>query len=70
VEQKLKQVMEAFAAETNRRKDIEQQMGEIGERRGELEAVLANNSQVQAQLRQELETSQKTTAVTTGELPR
>src|SRR5205807_2006237 len=59
VEQQVKRLMEALAAENHRRENAEQQAVEIGQRRSELEAELGKNKQTQAQLRQELETLQK-----------
>jgi len=51
VEQQVKGLAEKLAEETRRREGVEQQAGEIGQRRSDLEAELAR-------LRQELETSQ------------
>ena len=50
---------EALAEETKRREGAEQQAGEIGQRRSELEAELAENKQAQARLRQQLEEVQR-----------
>jgi chromosome segregation ATPase len=58
VEQKVTELTEALTQETRLRKGAEQQAGEISLRRDELETELAKNTQVQAQLRNELEESQ------------
>jgi len=55
LEQQVKRMAETLAEETRRRQGAELQAGEIGKRRIELEAELANNQQVASTLRQELE---------------
>ena len=57
--QRVKQLTETLAEETNRRQGAEQQIGEISQRRSELQARLAENKQAQEQLRQELQAAQK-----------
>ena len=48
-----------LAEETKRREGAEQQAGEFGKRRSELETELEQNKQAQARLRQQLEEVQK-----------
>jgi len=59
VEQKVKLLTEKLATENQRPQGGEQQAGEIGKTRSELEAELAENKQIQARLRQQLEETQK-----------
>src|SRR5207249_7616502 len=57
--QKVASLTELLAQETKRREGAEHQAGEVGKRRTELEAELAQNKQAQARLRQQLEEIQK-----------
>src|SRR5262249_28460048 len=57
--QQVKRLTEALTEEAKLRKGAEQQAGELGLRHSDLEAELAKNKQAHAQLRQELEASQK-----------
>jgi chromosome segregation ATPase len=52
--QQVKRLTETLGAETTRREDAERQTSEIGQRRSELEAELAQNKQAQARLQQDL----------------
>jgi chromosome segregation ATPase len=57
--QRVKRLTNALAKETRRREGAEQQAGNIGQRRSELEAQLAESQQTQARLHQELQESKK-----------
>src|SRR5262249_40310208 len=59
VGQKVAALTEALARETRLREDAEHHANEIGKHRAELETELAQNKATQAELREQLETSQK-----------
>ena len=59
VEQKVKFLTERLATENQHPQGGEQEAGTIGKSRSELEAELAENRQIQARLRQQLEETQK-----------
>ena len=59
MEQEVRRLTEALAAESRLRVGAEQKAGEIEKHRAKLEAELAGNKQALEQLRQEMETAQK-----------
>ena len=59
VDEQVKSLTQALAAETKRSETAEQQASEIGQRRGALEAELAASNQTQAQLRDQLTQQQQ-----------
>src|SRR5262249_15962730 len=55
----VKRLTEMLAEETKRRKEAEQRAGDFDKKRGELEAELTGNQQVQTRLRQDSDELQK-----------